>query len=501
MQKNEKEKGLDEVLNLPPNSSELEATKEIHRKYNLQNGFIAILEIYRKYKIITYFAIVASVLISAYSFNLDFSVAFPMVDLIFILIGALGLSILLEFVRDVSAIALFNVSMNGLSRILVSLFFIGTTFVLFNSHFKAIGEFEKQAIEYDIKNSDLNTSSAKMNPQLSAAKDDLTTAKADLEAKRAELTPKLIENTTSQFRNKRKDSIAMKANIESDIKILKLDVKMAQKTVTDLWIKDNKEIANGKKAISFILLSIMILIEFLAMLGAVAKFVVLDNSSKEISKHSEIVNETISIGQQLRANNKALQNDLAESVKVTSQINRSILESHRKTMLEQNNFSKGLLLTQQVAHKAMVATVAKDMQESSKNILLVLEMMTKNKQAIMMDVNRTLETMANIQIDSMVKIAPPKTQPKEIFRSGVLTELKIVEMLYGKGKIKKGKKLVSKSSIINIKDRSEDMIYKSAILSLKNLGAISEKKGFGYYAVWSYEDIIKGIQRSNDERL
>lgn len=58
-----------------------------------------------------------------------------------------------------------------------------------------------------------------------------------------------------------------------------------------------------------------------------------------------------------------------------------------------------------------------------------------------------------------------------------------------------GKKLVSKTSIIDVKNRTEDRQYKKVMEILKKEFIIEFKKGHGYYALKSHSEAIEAIKR------
>jgi DNA-binding transcriptional regulator YhcF (GntR family) len=76
-----------------------------------------------------------------------------------------------------------------------------------------------------------------------------------------------------------------------------------------------------------------------------------------------------------------------------------------------------------------------------------------------------------------------------------LNQAEIVKALYGNGEIKEGDKVVSKTKIIDVKNRTQDRAYKEVVKKLSDSGVVEFKRGYGYYARAGYETALKAINR------
>ena len=296
---------LSEATNTRAGTAEQGALKTIHRSYNKLNGYEAMLHIIQKYRVVLYPFIVLSVLGSAYSFYMDYTKVFPFMPEWLKITKALFFSIMLEIVRDGSIIAIFNSKMKLPSRVLVIIIFFGVTTYLFNTHIKTKNIIEQSAIEYALLHQDEKAISAK-NPKYETAVQELDELKEDLTRKKLEITDTLIANTTSIYKAKRTSAISQKANIEAEVKSIKAEITQKRGEINSYKQENITSIEESQKLISSVLLTTLILIETLAMLGAVIKFINKDNADKEVAKHSEIIEQYEDMSEQMRKTNDDL---------------------------------------------------------------------------------------------------------------------------------------------------------------------------------------------------
>jgi len=418
---------LEEVTGIKQGSNEFGSMRDIHQQYNSLSGFESMLHMIKKYRYVLYPFIFLSVMGSAYSFYNDYVVAFPMNSFLINISMALFLSIALEIVRDASILALFNKKMKLPSRLLVSLIFLVVTSYLFSSHMKAIKIIEKNSIEYTLAHQS-EDEVISLSPRLNKAKIELEALGKKLVLKRAEKTPKLIENSTSIHVKKRESALNRIDKIDNQIAKIEGQIKEQNSIVQEEKENNIKSIEDSQKIISAVLLTTLILIEALAMLGAVIKFIVTNNADKEIAKHSEIIEEYISISEVMKTTN--------------------------------------ISLTQNMA---MIA------QQNADNNLRTIEMMASMNNQINAKI---YDFMGQLNSSSGVL---KKVKTEEPRRMGFRTQTKedIRETLLNN--YDDNGKIISKPNVINIENREEDKLYKAVTKELVQEGLISYKNGYGYF--------------------
>jgi len=360
---NSQEPTLSEVTETKEGTSEQGALKTIHREYNKLNGYEAMLHIINRYRFVLYPFIFLSVAGSSYSFFNDFLKAFPMLGDTANLTVAIFFSVMLEIVRDGSLIALFNSKMKLPSRLLVVTIFIVVTTYMYSSHLKAIDVIEKMAVEYALTHQDQESIKA-TNPRYQVAVKELERLESNLVSKRAEKTPELIANSTSIHTKKREDALARIDKIEREIKAIEASIKAKNMEIVGYQEGNIKSIEDSQKLISTILLATLLLVESLAMLGAVIKFINTNNAKKEIAKHSEIVEEYVEISEQMRADNEALTKNLSHVVRGQSKSNQQVMQM-----------------------------ISDDMQESANLNIQFIEAIAQNKRQTMQQMNQVLEAI------------------------------------------------------------------------------------------------------------
>jgi hypothetical protein len=464
---NPNKKTLSQTTNTVEGTSEQGALKTIHKSYNKLNGYEAMLHIINRFRFVLYPFILLSVAGSSYSFYNDFIKAFPMLGDTTNLTIAIFFSVMLEIFRDGSLIALFNSKMNKPSRLLVSGLFVIVTAYMYSSHLKAIDVIEQMAIEYTLTHQDEKTVTA-TNPAYAVAVQELSDLKQDLERTRAEKTDSLITNSTSMYKAKREDALSRIDKI--DKKVDALNVKIKSKNNEIIGYKDNniKTIEESQKLISNILLATLLLVESLAMLGAVIKFINKDNADKEVAKHSEIVEEYVQISEQMKQDNEELTKQLSSSVQAQSQSNQAIMQ-----------------------------LVTEDLKQSSAQNIEFIHAIAQNKNEIMQHMNEVLTMIANQPNSSFSSFNQPlpqePTEPTRKIGFQAQSNMEIVSKLFNEGNVKNKGKLISKTKIIDVRNRTEDRNYKDVTSQLLEAGAISFKTGHGYYAVADYQTALSVV--------
>jgi len=421
---------LEEVTGIKQGSNEFGSMRDIHKQYNNLSGFESMLHMIKKYRYVLYPFIFLSVMGSAYSFYNDYVVAFPMNSFLINIAMALFLSIALEIVRDASILALFNKKMKLPSRLLVSLIFLIVTSYLFSSHMKAIKIIEKNSIEFTLAHQS-EEQITNLSPRLSTAKKDLEALGKKLNLKRAEKTPQLIANSTSIHIKKRESALNRIDKIDNQITEIERQIKEQNSIIQEEKESNIKNIEDSQKIISAVLLTTLILIEALAMLGAVIKFIVTNNADKEIAKHSEIIEEYINISEVMKSTN--------------------------------------ISLTQNMA---MIA------QQNADNNLRTIEMMASMNNQIN---NKIYDFMGQLNTQNMGINNTQKDKIEEPRRMGFRTQTKedIRETLLHN--YDNNGKIISKPNVINIENREEDKLYKMVTKELVQEGLISYKNGYGYF--------------------
>lgn len=464
---------FDTLTKTTKGTTEQGALKTIHRNYNKLNGYEAMLHIINRYRLVLYPFILLSIAGSTYSFYNDFMRAFPMLGDTINLTIAIFFSIMLEIVRDGSLIALFNSKMNLPSRLLVVTIFIAVTSYMYSSHLKAIDVIEEMAINYTLQHqSDKEISTT--NPRYEVATKELKSLEESLENKKAEKSPQLIANSTSIHTKKREDALNRIDKI--DEKIEEIKEKISEKNREIIGYKDSniQNIEESQQLISNILLATLLLVESLAMLGAVIKFINTDNAKKEIAKHSEIVEEYVEISEQMKQDNEELTKNLSSVVKGQSESNQQVM-----------------------------SMISEDMRESSKLNIQFIQAIAQNKNEMMQQMNEVLQavnkgTSPTFQQPTAQRVEHEETagyeEPvKRQIGFKLESEEEIVKALFKNGEIKAGDKLVSKTQIINIKDRSEDKKYKQTLKKLTDNQVATFKVGHGYYALGGLNEALGAL--------
>jgi hypothetical protein len=423
-------------------TTEQGALKTIHRDYNKLNGYESMLHIINRFRFVLYPFILLSIAGSSFSFFNDFMKAFPALGDTANLVIAIFFSIMLEIVRDGSLIALFNSKMRIPSRVLVVIIFLAVTAYLYSSHLQAIKVIEEVAIEYTLANQDEATVQ-KTNPKYEIASADLVELKKDLADKKAEKTPELMENVTSVHTRKREDALNRIDGIDAEIKSIKNEIKEKQSEIVGHKEGNIKTIEDSQSLISGILLATLLLVESLAMLGAVIKFINKDNANKEVAKHSEIIEEYESISEQMRKSNDEL----------------------------------GLMLSH-------------DIESAGNQNVAFMKAIANNRTMFQGQMNEIMEVMANTPTFSFNQ---PQVQGKEQYKEQpkerkigfqAQSDSELLRALY-EG-VKKEDKLVSKSKVINPNVRREDEQIRGVYSKLQEVGAIEFKPSKGYYAKVDY---------------
>lgn len=311
-------------------TSEQSALKEIHREYNKLNGFEAMLHIINRYRLVLIPFIGLSIAGSAYSFYNDYKKMFSFMSDEVQVFLAIFMSVMLELVRDGSLIALFNSKMKKASRLLVSTIFIIVTIFMFKSHFKTIHIIEEQSIKYTLAHS--NKKKDITDPEYIKVLDKIEFYKESIKEQKALITSELLANTTSMYKAKRQDAIAQKKDIDNKLETLE--------NKKDEWINKKikfekdfvSKVKNSQKNISSLLLGFLLLVESLAMLGAVIKFINKDNADKEIAKRSEIIEEYVNISERMREDNNKLVGVLGTMAIDNSMNTQKMMEVYQKDM-------------------------------------------------------------------------------------------------------------------------------------------------------------------------
>jgi len=435
---------LESVTGIKENSSEFGSMKSIHKQYNQLSGFESMLHIIKKYRYVLYPFILLSILGSSYSFYNDFIIAFPMNSNAINLAMSLFLSIALEIVRDASILALFNAKMKLPSRLLVSAIFLVVTAYLFSSHVNAIKIIEKNSIEYTLANQDTKQLES-LSPKLKNATENLKNLERKLELKLAEKTPQLLENSTSIHVRKRNSAIARIEKLDNQISEIEKEIQKQNKIIMSERESNIESIEDKQEVISAVLLATLILIEALAMLGAVIKFIVTNNADKEIAKHSEIIEEYINISEVMKMTNISLTQNLA-----------------------------------------MIA------QQNADNNLRTIELMANMNNQINAKIYDLMGQIHNkemsINSDKNVKVDEPR-------RMGfIANKHQIVSKLFKDGELKAGDKLVGKADVVNIKNRTEEKLYREVLQELKNEGIVTYTVGKGYTANSDYKNALTALK-------
>ena len=447
------------------------AVKTIHKEYNKLNGFEAMLHIVNRYRFVLYPFIFLSIAGSTYSFYNDFIKAIPMLSDTINLFLALLFAVMLEIVRDGSLIAIFNSKMRLPSRITVVLIFIAVTSYMYNAHLKAIDVIEAKAIEYTLANQSTATVTSS-NPAYRVALEELQQLKQDLRDKRAEKTDSLIANSTSVHTKKRKDALSRIEKIDNQVEKIKADIKAKNKEIISFQNSNIEKVENSQKLISNILLATLILVESLAMLGAVIKFIHADNASKEIAKHSEIVEEYVEISEQMRQDNEELTKNLSNTVKAQSESNQAVMN-----------------------------LVTEDLKQGSKQNIEFIKAIAQNKNEMMQQMNDILVMVA--QTGAIAQMPQPQSTPisaPTTRKIGFQAQSKeqMIQALYKHGNVNGGDKLASKNNVVNIKKRQENQKLTDFYKELVDIGIIENRgmgRNGGYYAVADYQTALNSISR------
>jgi len=299
------------------------------------------------------------------------------------------------------------------------------------------------------------------NPKYDIAVKELKELKDDLENKKAEITPQLIKNTTSIYKAKRADAKSQKAELEKKIENIKDKISKKRSEIIGYKSDNIQDIEQSQKLISGVLLATLLLVESLAMLGAVIKFIHKDNAQKEIAKHSEIIEEYESISEQMRKTNDDL----------------------------------GLMLS-------------RDIEQAGATNVAFIHAIAQNRQMFQSQMNDVLAIMANSQPLAFSGMGMPQVQAKkeeyqteepkrQIGFSVTDTKESMIQALYADGAISVGNKLTPKSSIVNTKKRQENQRATNYYKEFERLGIIENRglgRNGGYYAVADYQTALSTIR-------
>jgi len=439
-QNNSTNSSLEQMSGIKQGSEEFGSMRSLHQQYNQLSGFESMLHIIKKYRYVLYPFIFLSILGSTYSFYNDFIVGFPMNSKTINFLMAFGLSVALEIVRDASILALFNSKMHLPSRLLVSMIFLVVTAYLFSSHMNAIKIIEKSSIAYTLANQTTETQTI-TNPKIGMIQENLNRALGDLNSTKKEYSKQLDISANAKYK-------VNKINAQNQLPILKKDkekyeaqVKEYQNELISLKEDNIKSVEDSQKIISAVLLATLILVESLAMLGAVIKFIVTNNADKEIAKHSEIIEEYISISEVMKTTN--------------------------------------ISLTQNMAAIA---------QQNADNNLKTIELMANMNNQINSKIYQFMDLMSKQNFNN---VETPQPQKKQVTNEQRSQKDFIINLF--KNVKKAGDKLESKSNLINVDNRAEDRFYKEIMSELTRLNVVEYKKGHGYYALTTLEGVISAI--------
>jgi len=108
----------------------------------------------------------------------------------------------------------------------------------------------------------------------------------------------------------------------------------------------------------------------------------------------------------------------------------------------------------------------------------------------LMGIKKAVESRGNtVQRIANNNYVPPKAKAGFVDMSKkdkALNREEIINRLFDGGKIGKGEKLVGKSEVINVKNRSEEKLYREVLAELKSVGLVEYAVGHGYTANSSY---------------
>jgi len=471
-----KEENFDQISSTTKGTSEQGALKTIHRSYNKLNGYEAMLHIINRYRFVLYPFIFLSIAGSSYSFFNDFVKAFPMLGDTVNLTVAIFFSIMLEIVRDGSLIALFNSKMRLPSRILVSLIFVVVTSYMYSSHLKAISVIEEMAVEYTLSNQTDDQIST-TNPRYEVAIKELKGLEDSLLKKEAEKSPELIANSTSIHTKKREDALNRIDKIDEQIEEIKEKISEKNKEIIGYKDSNIQNIEESQQLISNILLATLLLVESLAMLGAVIKFINTDNAKKEIAKHSEIIEEYVEISEQMKQDNEALTKNLSNVVRGQSESNQSVMK-----------------------------LISDDMRETSKLNIQFIQAIQQNKTETMQQMNQVLSAINSNTTPTFQQPTSPQVQghrepTPQTRKIGFQAQSKedMLNRLFQDGNIEEGSKLASKAQVIDVKKRQENQNLTDFYKELEQKGIVENRTGHGYFAKVDYQTALNAL-RSNQSQ-
>jgi hypothetical protein len=341
--------------------------------------------------------------------------------------------------------------MKSQSRVLVSLIFAVVTIYLFYGHINAISVINKSSVEYHLQNQS-DDDIAKLDPKMNQATTELSSLNAKLESKKSEKTPQLLENANSIHQNKREDALSRIQQIDNDIAKIEADISSRNGVISSSKTQNISKVQEKQDLVSVILFGTLIIVESLAMLGAVIKFIAFNNADREIAKNSEILEEYINVADVLKKSNIAFQKAIATTA--------------------QRNAQNGLDMIERMG------TFDKQLNDK---ISLFMATQAPIQQVI-------YQTQPQVQTKQTTPIYTSQTSPRRI-GFNTIDKDEIIKALYDNGNIKEGEKLISKTHIINPQNRTEDKNYKMVVNDLVDSGYIEFKKGYGYYAVAPYENI------------
>jgi hypothetical protein len=178
----------------------------------------------------------------------------------------------------------------------------------------------------------------------------------------------------------------------------------------------------------------------------------------------------VEISEQMKQDNEALTKNLSNVVKGQSKSNQQVMQM-----------------------------ISEDMRESAKVNIGFIQMIAENKRDTMMQMNQVLQminksTSPTFDLQHPQAVAEHKEeQPQRQIGFRAESQEELIRGLYQNGYLKENDKLISKSMLINPKDRTEDKFYKDVMKQLDQNGIVEFKRGHGYYAKASLDEALRVI--------
>ena len=313
---------------------------------------------------------------------------------------------------------------------------------MFNTHFKTIKVIEKNAIEYKLKNQKDKDIAVK-NPKYEMAISEINRIEKQIKELEGYKTPELLANSTSVYKAKREDALKRISNLDNKIEAKDQELKQAKENLISLKQANIQDVTNSQHLVSTILLSTLIIVEALAMLGAVIKYIHTNNADKEFARHKSVVK------------------DYTDAVGLMREINEDL---------------NRMLLS--------------DMELQNKNNMQMIKVIQANKKATAKQVSKLVGAVGESITDTEI-VSPTKKlthtrdsvqESKDVVRQigfNVSNKDELVNKLF-EGK-NKGDKLTSKTQLIDVKSRKQTKIYENTMKELQAVGAVKYRRGGGYY--------------------